>query len=267
LTLPECCCLTVYSYGENFMKIRMIAGFATAWMGIAAVSPAAGQQPGTCPAFMNDATTLFLVLTPTLGAKTATVSHFERSSPKAPWKKSGASRLATVGSAGLGWSFAFEADAGRGEPIKQEGDKRTPAGLFKLSDSFGRGPVGGSGVRHLDLTQGDPICVDDLNSADYGRIADRSQLTPGAKGEVMAKEALYRRGLVIETPVDRAKRSGSCIFFHVWRGPDRPTVGCVALAENDVAYLQRAAKPGAVVAILPRTALFRYSACLPGSAD
>jgi L,D-peptidoglycan transpeptidase YkuD (ErfK/YbiS/YcfS/YnhG family) len=119
----------------------------------------------------------------------------------------------------------------------------------------------------VDLAKTDTVCVDDLASPDYGKVAPRSSLPAGTKGEAMSKEALYRRGLIIEAPADRTTKTGSCIFFHVWRGEDRPTAGCVALAEQDVAHLQAQARPDTVVAILPRGDLHRFAACLPSSAD
>jgi L,D-peptidoglycan transpeptidase YkuD (ErfK/YbiS/YcfS/YnhG family) len=49
------------------------------------------------------------------------------------------------------------------------------------------------------------------------------------------KDGQYRFGVVIEynmNPVISGR--GSAIFLHVWRGPDKPTAGCVALSEPDV---------------------------------
>ena len=67
---------------------------------------------------------------------------------------------------------------------------------------------------------------------------------PSVSGEDMRKIDLYRRGLVVDYPTDRAARAGSCIFIHVWRGEGRGTAGCVALPEARVAALQEFAADG-----------------------
>ena len=46
--------------------------------------------------------------------------------------------------------------------------------------------------------------------------------------------------------------AGSCIFFHVWRGPAAGTVGCTAMPEPALAQLIAGLDPTAVYVLLPR---------------
>jgi D-alanyl-D-alanine dipeptidase len=166
-----------------------------------------------------------------------------------------------VGKTGMGWSPFFARLARRGEPIKVEGDKRAPAGIFPIGRSFGI--VASSRPNYLRLTP-DTICVDDPSSPAYNTIASRARLGPAVRAENMSYAVtMYRRGLLVDYPTDARRRAGSCIFIHVWRSPTVGTAGCVALPEPRVAALQNFAADGAVLAILPRMALDRLPGCLP----
>ncbi len=219
--------------------------------------PAAAQ---TCPAPLDAARRLVLVLGQSMNATTATVSLYERAAAADPWRAVHAAEPAVVGLAGMGWGFPFRAHARAGEPVKAEGDKRAPAGVFRIGASFGF--AASTLPRYLRL-QDDTVCVDDPASPAYSTITSRKVVGAGVSGEDMRKISLYRRGLVVDYPTDRAARAGSCIFIHVWRAEGRGTAGCVALPEARVAALQEFAADGAVVAILPRGALDRFAGCLP----
>ncbi len=52
-----------------------------------------------------------------------------------------------------------------------------------------------------------------------------------------------------------AKAEGSCIFLHVWPGPTKGTVGCIATSEATMAQLMQiikaSQKPSLVVQLKP----------------
>ena len=217
----------------------------------------AGPAGAECPPALEKATQVLLVTAPDMGSLQATLRRFERPRPGDAWREVAAASPAVVGATGLGW--ADPAGAPADEPQKHEGDKRTPAGFFPLGRPFGRAASTLPG--YLKLEPGQQICVDAVSSPSYGRIVSRHE-EPKAHGEDMGTISLYRRGFVIDTPVDAARRSGSCIFLHVWRAPTKGTVGCVALPEPAVAELQAWVRPGAAIAILPRRAAEPVLACL-----
>ena len=224
---------------------------------LAALSAAAPLR-AECPPEFKTATQVVLVTAPTMSSVAARLRRFERTSLEAGWSAHGAAVPAVVGATGLGWAWNA-ATAPGGTARKAEGDKRTPAGIFPIGRPFGFGPA--SLPNYLQLQPGKDICVDELDSPHYGEIVPRA--TAGrAHGEDMGTVSLYRRGLVVDAPVSAARRSGSCIFIHVWRGPASGTVGCVALPEAAVADLQRWVRPGALVAILPKEQAEGVAACL-----
>ena len=215
----------------------------------------------SCPAPLADAKRLVLVTAPNMNDVAATMRLYERASAKEEWRALGATEPATVGKAGIGWSQFFLKLARRGEPLKVEGDKRTPAGIFRIGRSFGT--LASSRPDYLHVTP-DTICVHDLSSPAYNTIASRARVGPAVSAENMSRVLpMYRRGLLLDYPTDARKQAGSCIFIHVWRSPTTGTAGCVAMPEPRVEALQDFAAGGAVLAILPRGALDRLPGCLP----
>ena len=226
-----------------------------------ACAPALAQ---TCPAPLADAGRLVLVTADTMNSTAATLQLFERATPKDPWKAAGSAEPALVGRAGMAWSHFFRSLRQGSEPMKIEGDKRAPAGLYRIGRSFGT--VASSRPDHLQITP-DTICVHDISSPAYNTIASRAQLGAKVSAENMSRALpMYRRGLLVDYPTDAKARAGSCIFIHVWNSPTTGTAGCVSLPEARVEALQDFSAPGAVLAILPRAALSWLGGCLPATA-
>ena len=93
-----------------------------------------------CPAALNEAKRLVLVTTETMDSTPATAQLFERASVNDTWRALGASEPAVVGRAGLAWAPMFRHLARPGEPVKVEGDKRAPAGVYPIGGTFGTAP-------------------------------------------------------------------------------------------------------------------------------
>jgi L,D-peptidoglycan transpeptidase YkuD (ErfK/YbiS/YcfS/YnhG family) len=242
------------SSGARWLAAVAIVAAATAH----SVAVARAQS---CPAPLANAERLVLVTAPSMNDMTATMRLYERASAKEPWRALGATEPATIGRAGMGWSQFFLRLARRGEPLKVEGDKRTPAGLYPIGRSFGI--LASSRPDYLHVTP-DTICVNDVSSPAYNTIASRARVGPAVHAENMSRILpMYRRGLLVDYPTDAKKQAGSCIFIHVWRSPTTGTAGCVAMPEPRVEALQDFAAGGAVLAILPRGALDRLSGCVP----
>lgn len=207
---------------------------------------------------------LVLVETGSFDGSDAILSTFEREPGSGIWRKVGEDAAAKVGRAGVGWGETFQGLAKTGEPIKREGDKRAPVGVFPLSRPFGFKPSDLPG--YMQLESGRHFCVDDTGSEDYGRIVSVEAAGDGTSGERMWEIDLYRRGIVVDYVARPDAKSGSCIFLHVWKSPDTPTVGCVAAAEETVERLQKWAADsagGAYIAIVPRVAKRRLGLGLP----
>jgi D-alanyl-D-alanine dipeptidase len=56
---------------------------------------------------------------------------------------------------------------------------------------------------------------------------------------MLRDDHLYSLGVVVDHNwADQTQPGkGSCIFLHVWRGPDQPTVGCTAMDERNLRTL------------------------------
>jgi L,D-peptidoglycan transpeptidase YkuD (ErfK/YbiS/YcfS/YnhG family) len=220
-------------------------------------------QSQTCTEPLGDARRLVMVTTASMTTFTATVQLFERTSTDAPWRSVQTLGPAVVGVSGLAWGHPFRKWAREGEPFKVEGDKRTPAGIYRIGRSFGFVPSSRPGYLHLKT--GQTVCVDDPSSPAYNTITSRAEIGSRIHGEDMRRIRYYRRGLVVDYPTDAARRGGSCIFIHIWEASVRGTVGCIALPEARVETLQDFAQGGAVIAILPHGTLDRFAGCLPAA--
>ncbi len=94
-------------------------------------------------------------------------------------------------------------------------------------------------------------CVDDPQSDKYNQLtsAPANGPPPWRSDEHMLRDdALYEWTVFVEHNVKPAKPGrGSCIFLHVWRNPNDPTVGCTAMARDNletlIKWLDPAARP------------------------
>jgi L,D-peptidoglycan transpeptidase YkuD (ErfK/YbiS/YcfS/YnhG family) len=214
----------------------------------------------SCPAPLADARKLVLVTADTMTSTTASVQRFTRAAPNAPWQPASGPVTALIGHNGVGWAHTFRSFAQPGEPVKVDGDKRVPAGFYKIGRPFGFSPS--ERLHYLRIAEG-VTCVDDSSSPAYNTITSRARVGWQVHGENMWRVPEYRRGLLVDYSTDRAARAGSCIFIHVRRPGATGTAGCVALPEPQVIALQDFAQSGAVLAVLPRQALDRFKGCLP----
>lgn len=223
---------------------------------------AVARSTNRCPPALDAAMRLIVVTAADVNKPGALLTTWERATPAAAWTPVGALREAVVGLNGLAWGVAFRHLAKPGEPLKQEGDKRSPIGIYPLGASFGFDASARPG--HVALEKDRHICVEDVRSPHYGRVVERSAIADGIKFDQMRAEPLYRSGLFVDYPPDAALKGGSCIFVHVWRKPGQGTAGCVALDEKDVTGLQdwASAAPTAI-AIVTKQVASRFAGCLP----
>jgi L,D-peptidoglycan transpeptidase YkuD (ErfK/YbiS/YcfS/YnhG family) len=233
--------------------------FAIVLVALLAPGSALAQE---CPPVLSAAKRLVLVTAQGMNSTPATAQLFERASINGQWRSLGPPEPAVIGRTGMAWAKIFRHLAARGEPIKIEGDKRAPAGVYPIGRTFGIVPS--ERTDHIPVLS-DTVCVDDPSSPAYNTITSRALIGPKVHAENMGKALpMYRHGLVIDYPTDAAAKAGSCIFIHVWRSPTRGTAGCVALPEQRVLALQDFAEGGgAVLAIMPQHALGRLRGCLP----
>lgn len=165
----------------------------------------------------------------------------ERESQESEWRAAVGPIPVTLGSSGLAWGEGEHTmPAPPGFPIKREGDGCSPAGVFRIPFAFGYAPSDGGIVRLPYVPVGETLAgVDDVNSKFYNQVVDASTVTKDwASNETMLRpDGLYRWGAFIAHNPRCEPGRGSCIFFHLWRGPGQPTAGCTAMEEKDVVTL------------------------------
>ena len=90
-------------------------------------------------------------------------------------------------------------------------------------------------------------CVDDASSKFYNRVVDRSTVSPdwNSSEHMLYSNGQYRWGLVVGHNTDPVTPgAGSCIFMHIWLGTGEGTVGCTAMAQENVETLLGWLDPG-----------------------
>ena len=213
---------------------------------------------------MRTASRLILVTVPTLTSSAGKLRLFERRQSDAGWSVVGAAEPVTLGRRGVAWGRAFRYLAADDEPIKIEGDKRSPAGIYAIGRPFGFAESQLTGYLQL---QRDSVCVEDPSSPAYNTITSQKALGQLVGTQNMGVIMRFRRGLIIDYPTDAANRAGSCIFIHIQKtDPTSGTAGCLNLPENRVAALQKFANTHlTVLALIPASALSRLGDCLPST--
>lgn len=151
------------------------------------------------------------------------------------WKQTFGPVPVTVGRAGIA---AFDR--------KREGDGMTPRGVFPLELVFGYAATADTKMPYRQATAQD-AWIDEPASPRYNQWV---QGIPAKEShEIMRREDdLYKLGVVVGYNTSPPMQGlGSAIFLHIWRGPGKPTAGCVAMAEKDleqiVAWLDPGKKP------------------------
>ena len=224
-----------------------------------AVLPVAAQSLAT-PLPWDNAKQLVLVVTPDWDTDAGVLQRFERNVVGQWQPVSGATEVA-VGRKGSAWGIGLHAAQEAG-PHKQEGDGRSPAGVFTVGEAFGYAGKADTGLPYQPMTA-QHYCIDVNGSPLYNRIVDQAEVgTEAVKGSTEPMrldlhangDVRYRQGFVINHNPGNGSGAGSCMFAHLWRKPGEPTAGCTAMPdpvmEEMLAWLQADQHP--VFVLLPR---------------
>ena len=127
-------------------------------------------------------------------------------------------------------------------PQKNEGDMKSPAGIFYLGPAFGYASAREANwlrfpyVRATDTL----ICIDDPYSASYNKMvgSDTVKMDWKSHEEMHRKDEDYKWGIFVHHNDDPVKKFlGSCIFLHIWEGANEGTAGCTAMEEKNILIL------------------------------
>lgn len=163
-----------------------------------------------------------------------------------------------LGRNGYGWGRGLHGDGpppGAEGPLKVEGDGKSPAGVFGIGTIYGYAAARPEAQLPYEQASNALRCVDDPTSPHYNRIVSKEDTAiDWSSAEQMRRDdELYILAIVLEHntgPVEPG--AGSCIFVHLWNGPDVGMSGCTAMAMSDLGELADWLEPDAVLVALPR---------------
>lgn len=206
------------------------------------VSPSSLPPPPPSPAAPATTKLLITGVADDWSSTKITLRLWQRTGDHA-WQPLGEPWPAVIGRNGL----ALAAD-------KREGDGKAPAGTFSLTTAYGYDATPPDGTK-LPYRASDHLeCVDDPASPHYNQIVDASTGTRdwSSSEQMRRSDALYTYVVEIAHNAARTPQNGSCIFFHVWGGPDTTTSGCTAMPEDKLAELLRTVDASSTYVLLPR---------------
>jgi D-alanyl-D-alanine dipeptidase len=172
-----------------------------------------------------------------------TLVRYERKNVHASWLAVGTALPIVVGKNGLGWGRGVNAPVKGAGPVKHEGDGRSPAGIFRLTNAFGYASADSAQWLKLPYQRATRTyeCVDDTTSRYYNQTLERATVAPDwHSSEIMRRtDNAYRWGVIVAHNMPARAGEGSCIFLHIWSGPTQGTVGCTAMAEPQLLEVMR----------------------------
>jgi L,D-peptidoglycan transpeptidase YkuD (ErfK/YbiS/YcfS/YnhG family) len=189
---------------------------------------------------LDDANQLVVSTAPAWGSSQGRAQRFERRDGE--WRAVGAPWAVLFGKNGLAWGRGVLSEAGGLQKVERDG--RAPAGVFKIGTvyTYDQALPPGSDFPFHTVTAAD-AWVDDPTLPEYNRHV---RIDPAAPPAWFAKQRMrlgdfaYRWLVEIRHNSDPpAPGHGSAIFFHIRRGPTKPSAGCTTMAESDLKTLIR----------------------------
>lgn len=150
-------------------------------------------------------------------------------------------RVTRFGARFAGRRLACAVGRGGIGPKRAEGDGITPRGTHRLEALLFRPdrPAGRAGARDFPGARAIGLCdgwSDDPADPAYNTAVRLPH--PASHERLRRADPMYDLIGVLDWNRDPVVPGrGSAIFLHVWRGPRRPTAGCVAFAASDLVWI------------------------------
>ena len=175
---------------------------------------------------------LLIVVSPSWKSQEATLYRFEKKGKS--WKRVGDGIKVVVGKRGLGVGLGLSNTKKLRGSLKREGDKKAPAGVFKIPFIFGKKNLGFN-YPFYKMSR-DYRCVDDIHSKYYNHIVNIKKTKQDYRSfeNMKLKSGLYDYGLFVSHNPKSIRGRGSCIFVHIAKPNFSATVGCTAMRKKDL---------------------------------
>ncbi len=186
-------------------------------------------------------TQLIIGIAPSWDSMNGHLQRFDRTAQG--WRAAGAPVPVLFGKSGLAWGRGLINGTTPG-PVKMEHDHRAPAGVFRMGTiyTYDQSLPAGANYPFHTVGAGD-AWVDDVHSPHYNEHVTVDAKNPPpwfAKQKMRQGDFAYRWLVEIRHNADPPVPGyGSAIFFHIRRGPTRPSAGCTTMAEKDLVELIR----------------------------
>lgn len=180
------------------------------------------------PLWVSGSQQLVVVLSPDMNTTSGVMTRYEKGT--GVYTAVGTAIPVILGRNGLGWDSGVE-------PLKREGDGKSPAGIFDIASTFGEDSTPNSRMPYW-FADDKLICIDDVNDTNYNTMSRLDPTNPPKSFELMRRnDGVYRNGAVIDYNGAGVSGRGSCIFFHLNHANKRPTAGCTAMEEQPLLEL------------------------------
>jgi len=194
----------------------------------------------TSPAIDRSVTQLIVSIAPDWDASVGKLQLFERTS--AGWQAVSQPFRVIYGKNGLAWGRGLLGSESGVQKV--EHDKRAPAGLFKIGTIYTYDsalPAGANYPFHT-MTEAD-AWIDDPALPHYNQHITVDPANPPpwfAKQKMKLGDPPHRWMIEIRHNADPpVPGDGSAIFFHIQRGPDRPSAGCTVMPQASLLEIVR----------------------------
>ena len=187
----------------------------------------------------DDSKQMIAVRTPSWTASKGILQRYERYN-KADWTPVGAPAPVILGRNGMGWGRGLHQIPNDGNPVKHEGDGKSPAGVFRFGDAFGFPSPEEIGDLHIPYKPVDEYleCIDDIDSQYYNKLVENNTVDVidwESSEHIQRSPNAYHFGLVVEhNTADTQKGAGSCIFLHCVSVDGDSTAGCTTIERAEM---------------------------------
>lgn len=122
--------------------------------------------------------------------------------------------------------------------LKQEGDKKTPIGLFGLGICFGthKKEEINKKLKYIELNS-NLYWVDDISSKFYNQLVDITNIPKdwNSAEHLIDFKKQYEYAIEILANPENLPNRGSAIFLHCETG--KPTLGCISIKKEEIVHL------------------------------
>jgi len=144
------------------------------------------------------------------------------------WSKVGSSIKVFLGRNGIAPADGLCKVAHTDRTIKNEGDGKSPSGVFSIGRLFGNKKEFNPKMPYFKIAK-NIHCVDDVHSKLYNKIVPKQNGYTSYE-TMLRDDGLYNLGAVVKYNSNPTiKTRGSCIFLHI--SANRATAGCTSMEE------------------------------------